>query len=672
MKVYHCYFKMGVACIIFVFQFFMAEAAQHFDVAVFLREYDSSSFDAIHTSFFYAVAQHVPIVVNTPFFKSFLTLQANGRIPYFELNITILKAGIDKYHEIRDKLRLSIKTEPSDNKYQLERLESSHDEVNKLINKNEEKIKQYADAIKVHTEIWQRLVDEIKNPKIWKIYTNVEKDFVVLLPLDYPHLTLPTGLISIEPQFINPNFGVENIELSVSHLLEFLNILAPSGHIRMFLHGHGNRGVVAHLNSEQYNELLTGLEKHICDFLYVSSCFAGGWNQVLMHQKNLEKDFKKYQISFPIVVASVADFTSSVLKEEIGDKQTIEHSYYNNLKLKSFFTKINDFYRHQERTSITHWVKEPFKSICMELYPKIPLENWPLIRLPGCDSYFRALEIDRQVMVLTYPWLIAYELQAFKPSETKEIVVGEEVVGEEELSIVEERIKPSQGKRRKEMRLLGKEAVLLYPSILRLPISIPTKIPKIISMIPGNARHYLQSINAENFSLEQVLDGMFLFAKSHNLIGEKLFFIKELQCTNYNGSGLLHSENPEDDNPSQKLKLNNVIITIRGYEGMQRKMEFYYTISFQLNGVVFSSNDWDREQDKKNNRAWRWSLSNRSMNDLIENALQFKPHQAALWEATGGIETDQQFEDLVRGRTWGQKIKEHKKKLEEKRKRERS
>ena len=81
------------------------------------------------------------------------------------------------------------------------------------------------------------------------------------------------------------------------------------------------------------------------------------------------------------------------------------------------------------------------------------------------------------------------------------------------------------------IEIIDHRAILLYPSVLNKKIKIEGyEIPQLISMIPGNTSHYIESIEASKIAIDELLEKMFL---PYNEIGQsnkKSFFIKKLIC----------------------------------------------------------------------------------------------------------------------------------------------
>lgn len=92
------------------------------------------------------------------------------------------------------------------------------------------------------------------------------------------------------------------------------------------------------------------------------------------------------------------------------------------------------------------------------------------------------------------------------------------------------------------------------------------KMPICFSMIPGDARHYIEKIEAKNITLDALYKGFL----AKDVEPKKLFVIGKIVCKNFYGSGILHSENKNKDNKKENLVITNCVIykpegTIKDY-----------------------------------------------------------------------------------------------------------
>jgi len=385
--------------------------------------------------------------------------------------------------------------------------------------------------------------------KNWNIYKSPGESFAILvskeLLKDYRNLYrqkfrlidfgLNNNLVEVstdelEATFYNKEFDQINIDSLINI---FSDQVLPLKFI--YLTGHGSKGRIAQLPLGQYARFIREMNKRACTFFVVDSCFAGGENLAKAHKKVIIRDsidiLTKENIHFPIAVNSLSDATVKVIDSNFA----------------AFFNGLRNLFALRKKAGVKTWITDPFKSILKNISGDL-LENLPSIKFPGVPGFFRVVDVDNDVAIITEPYLVTEELKqrfAFAP------IYGKG----KELKVVTGKRKPFQLKptletevkmlplpseiRQGPLKYLNflvshKRALLLYPAVIGLPIRLLGGIPKLVSMIPGNAQHYLEGmhvIDGEDLvengfkGFEKIIKGMF---GGPIIFSSKLFFIKKL------------------------------------------------------------------------------------------------------------------------------------------------
>lgn len=257
---------------------------------------------------------------------------------------------------------------------------------------------------------------------------------------------------------------------------------------------------IVSLPIEKYRDFLVFLNDEGTDIVYVASCYSGGFN-ILLFQENDLKESQPLTLSYFLVIGSVTDAVVKALGANFAN----------------FFKEINTFFSSDPTSNVT------FTNILKALGLATYLENTPSVRYPGSLNYFKAVDVDKATEILTYSKSMAPVLQA-------------------KLSH-----KPI-----KKLTLKDKNAILVYPLFIQVPIEITMaqawQLPVVISMIPGNAFHYFVNLNInEPVSLKALLSNIF-FYNDVKIPSEKVVFIENFNINITGDTGL----------PSGELK--NVIV----------------------------------------------------------------------------------------------------------------
>lgn len=539
--------------------------------------------------FFKALEQEASIVIaSAPVVRNLFLTRYIGRYQLDSMSHKpSIKEFLGKWGELGDKLEK--KPDNEELKKQLAKLKQDLEE--KILS-DEEWAEENKETLSVR-KLLKNLIDEKK----WSIY-QADNKYVIFIPESkYPQRSLgDLGLsaklkkvagANLEKTFENST----DIPIDVGVLN---NVFADDFSVkkRIYLIGHGyyskdllkdvetgqvslNPGataLVGQLKYDQYVELIERLDKIGCEFFAVSSCFAGGWNLLTFHsklQKGLEKDvFSRISVSYPIAILAL----SNVARQVKG------------VNFRTFFERLDEFFTRRGHT-ISHWIHKPFGAI-LEPISGQELENSPSIKFPGIRTFFRPVDVDDKVQVLSYPSLIKHELIH----------------------------KVKKGP--KDLRLKNKEALLIYPSIIDVPLTfLGTKYLPLISMIPGPAHHYLQSITAAKIN---VMGGFF---SGFGIWGlqPKAFFIGKL---NY---GYAFKKD--------KVALKNVLISSR--------MDLL-TNEYSLE-VIAQREDNKKYYVKTRTSEWTEISKEQAYKKIRQILKETTPAKEALTEATGGIESERQF-----------------------------
>jgi len=405
----------------------------------------------------------------------------------------------------------------------------------------------------------------------------------------------------------------------------------------LYLEGHGyydykykKLSKMAGLSFKQYSSFIDNVKK--CLFLFVSSCYAGGWNAIMMHAKGVISGnkliLKKRDLKFPIAVGTLPDRPS--------------RGFSTNFKV--FFNGLQYVFADVRDVAKMGWTKRSFEKIFKSVYGN-KLVNFPSIRFPGIDTFWSAVQVDKDVEIITNAYLVRHELRnRFKLArkEAKELKKdAKESKEEEKLEELEKMmrkvqvvsIKKKTGKKiiRQEMlpplkfikgikfedvspiKIHNKKAILLYPSIINIPIEISGKMPEIISMIAGAAHHFLKKIIMKN-----------------------LMFKYEFL--------------PDDENLPPKMFLIEDIVSVKGNQG-GRLASFYSIFDHVFKSSVKMS------VAKKHDGTWVKMVKGKTSSLRMNKAFEFiqrglkrtTPDRKAqtLFEATGGTETEAIFQKIV-------------------------
>jgi len=235
--------------------------------------------------------------------------------------------------------------------------------------------------------------------------------------------------------------------------------------------------------------------------------------------------------------------------------------------------------------------------------------------------------------------------------------------------LLEEKIKPRREAKKIEpekleierlpIELWGKEAALLYPMILRVPLKYSAwgwgNNAKVVSMIPGKAHHYLEKVEAENMRPDEFIKQfLFVYVLEQKKIfapTPKLFFIKELVGSkNYSNSGILHLQEPRQDTGSKQLEIKNFFIFKPHYEEKLIEIKALELVRgcFQVlgSGGEYSWISFTYDVLKKE-VLFKKSTESNAVRNIKRFMLFTRPLPSVLSAVSGGIESLRLFTLLV-------------------------
>jgi len=320
---------------------------------------------------------------------------------------------------------------------------------------------------------------------------------------------------------------------------------------RILLAGHGAPGVIGGLSLNKYRKFLNTINmlEFKCEYLDITSCHGGGEN-LLEHYVEGAIIEDTISPSFPIIVRSIADVPITVDDDHIKDVFT----HFEELKKETLDTV----------TTMGKYAKPP-KDYKPESYPQM------LFPTKRSTSQFRPIPMKQNYL----SYLTFTKMRALQIENKKEIIFDTGIIG-------------------------------FYPLVISLPINMTDKNPILLSMIPGNAHHFLAEIELQNSTLSSLFESTSEFNKKTG--SHKAFFIKKLK-----------------DN---KQEYNNVVICLT------KKQRFYLSSRNESGTTVY-----EKITDSKTERITE-SEYNLEMSTIYHLTT---PTEKALRFSSGGQEGEKDF-----------------------------
>ena len=373
----------------------------------------------------------------------------------------------------------------------------------------------------------------------------------------------------------------------------------------VYLNGHGGlQDFVAQLTIDQYVNFINSLLPSInCKFLFVSSCYGYGLKTKTIFKRLARLQDMPYQeakIAFPIAVGAISDSAAQIYKD---------------IKFRAFFDGLHEFFSLGTLSEEIYLAKEKPISLVdiMGYVAGSILENTVLVKLPGLRQFYRPVNVDNKLLVITYPYILAHELRG-----AKDLIVGKE--------------KPKKAKKKKAplpmiivlspIRVEGKDAILLYPTVLMPTLEIVgNKALALVSMFPGDAHHFIKKVEAKEINFYDIIKGFF---SELQIRATKLFLIDEIVC--------------------KDKKVKNVVIETKYTPSFKDKdKEFFIKIMFTENGEGVEAIYNAKKNDFDENRPYeydRFSIA-KQLSTIIAS-------EEAYMEATGARESNIAFINAVK------------------------
>jgi len=358
---------------------------------------------------------------------------------------------------------------------------------------------------------------------------------------------------------------IENITSTIDNFIGLFETESPCEK-EMALVGHGTTGYIGGMKEKDYSRLLSVLDEPgmKCTYVDITSCHAGG-ETLLSHYVSTTKAGEKIKPSFHILVRAITSLPTTG-KDHI----------------KTIFSNFGAFRNENLDTVET-----------MGLYQQKPFmdeQNYPLVRFPtkgATTPYgYRPIPMKQSTLTtLTYTKMRALELVGEKNITFDTLFVG------------------------------------LYPMVINSPIKIKKVSPILVSLIPGNAHHYLNDLELINCKLTDLIDITSTFFK--DISSNKAFFIRKLK--------------------EGKTEYDNVLISfIRRKDITIRPYIATILRSYQMSGKTIYERVREGKVEQIDEKEYILEAS--------QTLFLTIPKEEAVWLSSGGQESEQLFlEELNQG-----------------------
>lgn len=412
--------------------------------------------------------QKIPMIVSTPLLFDFIISceKSLPKSPYLFLSLEKLDIGEQKIKLIQWKH--ALKFDPP--RYSFEAY------------------KEYREKSRMG---WldRKLLTLLEDPNKWRVYECATKDFVILLPVKYfcfrSCFESAKVLHEIRSRDIKNHFVSQDSTQQLSAVQEYafkqfniqnfaklFNMAQPLCPKNIYLAGHGSSGEsIAGISIEKYKELLRLFSKIDVQFLYVTSCFAGGVNLLKGHEDFIHGQSNSHsgENKFVIAVNGTEDTT------------TTHQPGISNCKnyLRLFFARLDLLQLALHDGQITsdpsnsHF-RNKLYNVLSSLYLQSPgTENLSSVFVPGKGEHFQPVSSPNTFNVtcdlLTHGKLIEID--------------GDNI-----------------------------EAVLICPSMIRdIPLVVKGhKMPYFATQIRGQGQHFIETLIAPDVELSELLYKGFL------------------------------------------------------------------------------------------------------------------------------------------------------------------
>lgn len=315
----------------------------------------------------------------------------------------------------------------------------------------------------------------LKNHSEWNVFEH--EGFLVFLPKDQ---TLESLDMKTDGT-LKPISMLESLQGTPGkkdiHILKEMFSETPKRSKLIFIAGHGGMESTAAIKEKNYLPFLNFLNQQKCAGLTVTSCYSGG-SSSLFYQPS--EEIPK-GVSFPVIVRSIGDFPSH-------SNQKAEENLKHYLDELALFVEGPTEATLQQAMKMLKGVEEGKWEKDAVNYAKIYFPHPP--QSPGG---FRPVGESNKTFSLTYAKLKGLE------------------VGEKPISIKK-----------------GVEYIELHPLVIKAPMIIEEGNPVLLSMIPSQSHHLLNSIQLKNTTPEKFLKDIVVQHSIWELTLNKSFFISDL------------------------------------------------------------------------------------------------------------------------------------------------
>jgi len=385
-----------------------------------------------------------------------------------------------------------------------------------------------------------------------------------------------------------------------------------------FLSGCKIPGYIAQLETDQYADFIKHLGKINCLFLFVNSCYASGGNiekvlsKLAAGAQKTYKEVDEKDISFPIALGVLPDMPALYVEPQF----------------RKFFDGLCAFFARTEQQVLEITGAPTLKKIIQYIMGK-HLENSALVRFPKLRTFFRPVDIDKNILMITYPFLIARELSRVQRRKRTEQEVAELEKFYRKDGGKEKKIKEIKTKRTSvpmPIEIGAKEAVFLYPTVLESPLIIERgKIPALVSMFSGKTHHFIRRIDAKNKNIITLIQDMFC---QFEIGYRKLFFVGDIYLKDSHVRSFCLRMTPDIDAEAIIIEVNAEI------DGILKMSKF--NVSFK----DISTKLIARGKRSKISPIIFTQDFTYTVPMLLQYIAQFAPSENAYIEATGGIENE--------------------------------
>ncbi len=334
---------------------------------------------------------------------------------------------------------------------------------------------------------------------IWDIFLDYEGDkegeFLLFLPKSLLPGRLPYEKLQ-ELDFIADGTVLRKISFlqalrrprGKANLNSFFRLFADTATVdKLFnLSGHGDHLLVGGLKINHYRQFLDFMEKQRCRALAISSCYAAGGSS-LFSLASTEQQPRK----FLMIVRSIGDLS-------------METGYETDFEIDKYFDELGTHLQERSSTLVslrlmTEKVEKnktkgakALMRVCFPHHSSAPIG-------------FRPLGESGSGFSVTYQLIKQKELAASG-------------------------VLPGTHKKKATICLWKKKYLQLHPMIMNITLVWYELDPRILSMIPGQASHFIKEILLTNGSFKKLIDKTIKFHKKGEVHTHKAFFIGRIHA----------------------------------------------------------------------------------------------------------------------------------------------